>query len=623
MHIPKQASPFRQALQASRTPMVAVDAIFWVGAFLLAGLVRSDLAGVSLIDSGFAGLIPVVVIVQIVAGYVIGGYRGRWRVGTFGELGGLAATVAIVTVIASLVNAIAEPQPVPRTVPLIAALFAMVLMPIPRALWRLRSNRKVTNTASGKRVVVLGAGEGSFRMLPFLLSSPDMQPVALLDDDPAKRFRRLHGVPVRGTMTDLPAVARKVKAEQAIIAIPSADLHLVRRLVSLCDQARLDVKVLPPPSELVDGLSLGQVQAITEADMLGRAPSELDIEVVAAYIEGKRVLITGAGGSIGSELSRQVARFNPAELMLLDRDESALHGVLLSITGRARLEDDTTILCDIRDLDAVTQIFETRRPEVVFHAAALKHVPMLERFPDEALKTNVQGTRNVVEASKAVGVERFINISTDKAADPVNVLGLSKRVTERIVSEAARATGRPYVSVRFGNVLGSRGSMLETFRKQVANRGPLTVTDAECTRYFMMVGEAVGLTLQAGALGRPGEVLVLDMGKPVSIDEVARLLAASSPRPIAIEYTGLRPGEKLHEVLLGEGELDERPFHPAITHSLVPALPDSALYELIDAAGTDGSRSAMELMCAFGRTPSTPSTRSHVSSAERPELVTH
>jgi dTDP-glucose 4,6-dehydratase len=242
------------------------------------------------------------------------------------------------------------------------------------------------------------------------------------------------------------------------------------------------------------------------------------------------------------------------------------------MTGRALLTDDSTLLCDIRDEAAVRRVFAQRRPDVVFHAAALKHVPMLERFPDEAYKTNVLGTRNVLAAAAACGVERFINISTDKAADPVNVLGLSKRVTERLTATAGLECGRPFTSVRFGNVLGSRGSMLITFRNQIKAGGPVTVTDPDATRYFMMIEEAVALTIQAGAIGGPGEVLVLDMGEPIRIRDVAELLVARSGRDIAIEYTGLRPGEKVHEALFGPDEDDHRPIHPAISHAQVPAL---------------------------------------------------
>jgi FlaA1/EpsC-like NDP-sugar epimerase len=396
----------------------------------------------------------------------------------------------------------------------------------------------------------------------------------------------------------------------ALIAVPSADGDLVRRLVGYCDEAGIEVKVLPHISELVGGLSVGDIRAVSEADVLGRRATQLDLDAMAENLHGKRVLITGAGGSIGSELSRQVYRFGPSELTLLDRDESALHGVMLTMTGRANLDGETTVLCDIRDRDAVRKIFAERRPEVVFHAAALKHVNMLERFPDEALKTNVVGTLNILDASVEFGTEKFINISTDKAANPENILGYSKRLTECLTSRAAAQSGRTFVSVRFGNVLGSRGSMLETFRKQVANGGPITVTDPDVTRYFMMVEEAVALTIQSAAIGRAGEVLILDMGEPVLIEDVAKMMASGSPRNIEIIYTGLRPGEKLHELLIGEGEIDDRPFHPEITQTLVPAISEASLAGLLDPAAPLNARPLMERACDLVRPRAVPASDS-------------
>jgi FlaA1/EpsC-like NDP-sugar epimerase len=291
------------------------------------------------------------------------------------------------------------------------------------------------------------------------------------------------------------------------------------------------------------------------------------------------VLVTGAGGSIGSELCRQIHRFAPGELMMLDRDESALHAVQLALRGRALLDGSELILADLRDPDAIRDVFSDRRPEVVFHAAALKHLPLLERYPGEAVKSNVHGTLTVLEMAR--GVEKFVNISTDKAANPTSVLGYSKRITERLTAHAAMINEGNFLSVRFGNVLGSRGSVLTAFSAQAAAGGPITVTHPEVTRYFMTVHEAVQLVIQAAAIGRPGEALVLDMGKAVRIADVARQLAEQAPHPVDIIYTGLRPGEKLHEELFGSGESDVRPFHHLISHVGVPPL-DPAEVRLLD-----------------------------------------
>jgi FlaA1/EpsC-like NDP-sugar epimerase len=329
---------------------------------------------------------------------------------------------------------------------------------------------------------------------------------------------------------------------------------------------------------------------------------------VAGYLTGRRVLVTGAGGSIGSELCRQIHQYKPAQLIMLDRDESALHAVQLSIHGRAMLDTPDVVLADIRDAQRVLEIFERLRPEVVFHAAALKHLPMLEQYPAEAVKTNVWGTLAVLDAAKAASVHRFVNISTDKAANPVSVLGYSKRLAEGLTAAAAAETGDTFLSVRFGNVLGSRGSVLTAFTAQIEAGGPVTVTDPEVTRYFMTVQEAVQLVIQAAALGQAGEALVLDMGEPVRIDDVARRLIDMSGRCVDVVYTGLREGEKVHEELFGTGEADRRPVHPLLSHITVPAV-EPAMVQAFDLWGDP--RSVVETLCeACDKMGAGPSVRS-------------
>jgi FlaA1/EpsC-like NDP-sugar epimerase len=319
--------------------------------------------------------------------------------------------------------------------------------------------------------------------------------------------------------------------------------------------------------------ALSHIQPISEEELLGRPPSEIDTDAVANYITGRRVLVTGAGGSIGSELCRQLARFDPAALYMLDRDESGLHATQLSIDGRALLDSPELVLADLRDPQRLVEVFDACRPEVVFHAAALKHLTLLEQAPAEAWKTNVVGTQHLIELCELYGVSHFVNISTDKAADPGCVLGYTKRITERLTASAAQYKSHSvYLSVRFGNVLGSRGSVLTAFSAQSQTGGPMTVTDPDVTRYFMTIEEASRLTIYAGAIGRPGEALVLDMGEPVRIMDVAQRFANRHTPPLEIVFTGLRPGEKLHEVLLSTEEHDERPVHELISHVAVPPL---------------------------------------------------
>jgi FlaA1/EpsC-like NDP-sugar epimerase len=352
-------------------------------------------------------------------------------------------------------------------------------------------------------------------------------------------------------------------------------------------------------SELIEkNVGIGDIREVTENDLLGRPQVEVDIDAIAGYLRDRVVLVTGAGGSIGSEICRMVRRFAPKALVMLDRDESALHGVQLSLEGKALLSDPNIVVADIRDTARMIEVMQEHRPDVVFHAAALKHLPLLEMHPQEGVKTNVWGTQNVVSAALDAGCVRFVNISTDKAADPVSVLGYTKRLAERITADAADASGLPYLSVRFGNVLGSRGSVLPTFRAQIDAGGPVTVTHHDVTRYFMTVEEAVRLVVQAGAIGEPGEVLVLDMGSPVRIDDVARRLIARSGRKIEIQYTGLRPGEKLHEQLLAVDEIATTRSHPMIMHTRVAPIEPSKVITLdldelrrhatVDAADSNG-----------------------------------
>ena len=348
-----------------------------------------------------------------------------------------------------------------------------------------------------------------------------------------------------------------------------------------------------PPQELVDGIvSLADIREVTDADLLGRRAIETDVDSIASYLRGRRVLVTGAGGSIGSELCRQINAFSPSKLVMLDRDESALHAVQLSIDGHGLLDSRNLVVADIRDASRIDEVFSEHDPHVVFHAAALKHLPLLELYPVEGWKTNVEGTNHVLRAAAKSGVTHFVNVSTDKAADPTSVLGYTKRIAEQLTAWYANRTRGDWVSVRFGNVLGSRGSVLEGFRAQIAAGGPVTVTHRDVTRYFMTPKEACQLVIQAAAVGDRGEALVLDMGEPVRILEVAERLVASSSHPIEIVFTGLREGEKLHESLVSEVELDIRRAHPLISHVDVPALTPAQL-GLFDMATPEIAKASM------------------------------
>ena len=554
-----------------------IDAAAWVIALSLATLFRYDFHASQINVAGVAVMLPLAVEAQFVAGYAFGLYRGRWRFGSFDEIAALVKAVTLTTALVFTLDlTLVQERSIPLSSAVAAGPVALVLMAGARYAWRLRLERERRPTGlEGTRLLVFGAGEGGAQVITAMLRDPasPYYPVGLLDDDHHKRNLTIMGVPVLGDRSRMAEAARQYQAEALLVAIPSADAALLSELADLAAEAELDVKVLPPVKDLFGGdVGLADIRDIDVRDLLGRHQVETDVASIAGYLTGKRVLVTGAGGSIGSELCRQIARFGPAELIMVDRNETGLHAVQLSIDGRALLDSDSLILGDIRDVDFLRRLFDERRAEVVFHAAALKHLPLLERAPGEAVKTNVWGTLSVLEAAAAAGVERFVNVSTDKAADPVSVLGLSKRIAERLTSYFAQQSTGVFLSVRFGNVLASSGSVLTTFQAQLEAGGPLTVTHPDVTRYFMTVEEACELVIQAGAIGRPGEALVLDMGTPVRIAEVAERLASQSKRPVRIVYTGLRRGEKLHEVLLGAREVDERPVHPSISHVPVPPL---------------------------------------------------
>jgi FlaA1/EpsC-like NDP-sugar epimerase len=455
---------------------------------------------------------------------------------------------------------------------------------------------------TGVKVIVFGAGDAGTMLISRLLAEPNAayRPVAILDDDPDKRRLRIRGIPVLGDRTRLAEVAAETGATVLVIAIVRPSGTVIRDLAALAEQCGLVPKVVPTVSELLSGSA--RIEGVRDpriSDLLGRRPVKTDVEGIAGHFSGKRVLVTGAGGSIGSELCRQLYQFGPAELIMLDRDESALHAVQLSLRGQALLDSDETVLADIRDPRRIREVFERFQPQIVFHAAALKHLPLLERYPAEAVLSNVLGTQTVLETASACGAESFVNISTDKAADPVSVLGYSKRIAERLTAHMAGQADGNYLSVRFGNVLGSRGSVLGTLSAQVEAGGPLTVTHPEVSRYFMTADEAVQLVLQAAVIGGSGEVLILDMGDPVRIADIAKRLCARSARPVDILYTGLRPGEKLTEDLLGADEVDYRPRHPLIRHAMVTPL-DPGQLSLLAVGGDNISLRRRLADCATG-----------------------
>ncbi|WP_241985896.1 nucleoside-diphosphate sugar epimerase/dehydratase [Cryobacterium sp. Hz7] len=559
---------------------LAIDAGAWVVALFLAEILRYEF------DWRLIDLVPLLALcaaaclVQFLAGGANHLYQGRHIYGSFSEVRALLGVVLASTVILGIPVAVAGTVVgIPRSTVFIALPMAFVLMGGVRYIKRLLVERSVVPKEDIQKALIFGAGymgASIARRMTTDRNSPFLA-VGLIDDDPRKRNLWLHDVRVVGSRASLSAAAQATGATALVVAIAKADASLLRDITDAAKAAHLKVLVLPPLEELLNGKSrLNDLRDISIEDLIGRHPVDTHVESIAGYLAGKRVLVTGAGGSIGSELCRQITQFGPSELIMLDRDETGLQGTQISILGHGLLDTKDVVLADIRDAEALTTIFAERRPEVVFHAAALKHLPMLEQYPDEAWKTNVLGTLNVLEAAQAVGVTTFVNISTDKAANPTSVLGHSKRVAEKLTAWAAQESKRAYLSVRFGNVIGSRGSMLPTFTTLIEAGGPLTITHPDVTRFFMTIPEACQLVIQAGGIGGPAEVLILDMGEPVRILDVAERMIGMSGKDIEIIYTGLRPGEKLHEELIGDHETDARPIHPKITHaSIAPIRPEN------------------------------------------------
>ena len=476
----------------------------------------------------------------------------------------------------------------PRSIPFIFWPVAMTVTAGPRFTVRLYAQyarrpgmRHLTTLP--QPVLVVGAGDAGVVIVRELRRKPElgMQVIGFIDADPHKRAARILGAPVLGDRHAIPQLVRDYGIQLVIIAMPTAPGREIRDVVTICEEANVPTKIMPGLYEILDGtVSVNQLRNVQIEDLLRREPIHTDTAAVQQLLAGKRVLVTGGGGSIGSELCRQILRCDPAELIVLGHGENSVFEICSELNRqlqqRMRAEVDRVgripivqpVIADIRFPDRLLAVFREYQPQIVFHAAAHKHVPLMESNPTEAISNNVLGTRNLLDAAVLNGVERFVMISTDKAVNPINLMGASKRVAEMLVHRIARETGKPYVAVRFGNVLGSRGSVLQTFKWQIASGGPVTVTHPEMKRYFMTIPEAVQLVLQAAVLGQGGEVFMLDMGEPVKITDLARDLIELSGleigRDIEITFTGIRPGEKLHEELFSPRQSYQRTAHQKI-----------------------------------------------------------
>jgi FlaA1/EpsC-like NDP-sugar epimerase len=553
-------------------PLVLLDLAIVFVSYLALLVIRFDGEVPPRYWGTYWAFVPVAGCLHLLMNYMFGLYGQMWRYASVQEarrvlLAG-ASSAGLVLIFGSLLwKGI---RPLPLSVVGMAAVVSLIGFGAIRFQSRLFAFRRRSVLDDVRRTVVVGAGDAGAALLRDIRRSPalGLQPVAVVDDDPRKLNRRLFGVMVSGRIADLPRLAEEQHADQVVLAIPSATSQLVRDVAARCEEAHVTLRVLPSVREAMNGhVTARDVRDLQIEDLLGRQQVKIDLESVASILTGRRILVTGAGGSIGSEIARQVLQFAPDTLTLMDHDETHLHDLLTELAGADNVEISLT---DVRDRDRVFGLFATARPEVVFHAAAHKHVPLLESHPDEAVRTNVLGTANVADASAANSVERFVLISTDKAIKPISVMGASKWFAEQIVSSFDQSSC-VFCSVRFGNVLGSRGSVIPTFLRQIAHGGPVTVTDPSMTRYFMSVQEAVQLVLQAASMSTGGEVFTLNMGEPVRILDVAceliRLSGRVPYKDIDIEIIGPRPGEKVKEDVVNPDEVLLPSAHPAVTVS--------------------------------------------------------
>jgi FlaA1/EpsC-like NDP-sugar epimerase len=524
------------------------------------------------------------------------------------DMWGAARGVTAACVVADLVVLLAHPVrgfPLPRSIAVLDWLLLLAFVAGTRLIARTAIERPgaASLVARGKEVIIVGAGDAAQLVIREMQRAPGLgyTPIGLVDDDPRKKNLRVHGVRVLGTTHELASILRENRPDEVLIAIPSASGEDRQRVVEVARAHGIPVKTLPGLYELISGdLNLaGQIRPVEVQDVLGREPIEVDLRSIASYLEGETVLVTGAGGSIGSELCRQIARVGPARLILVEHSEAALFGIERELVDERDFSAVATVLGDCGDRSKMSQVFERYRPSVVFHAAAYKHVALLEANPLEAVRNNTLATKVLADVAAQYGAARFVLVSTDKAANPKNLLGQSKAVCEWIIEAYGHRSdiSTRFVAVRFGNVLNSSGSVIPIFRRQIEKGGPLTVTHPEMTRYFMTIPESVSLIVQAAAIGGRGRVYVLDMGEPVKIVDLARnMIRLSGKEPekdIAIEFIGVRPGEKLHEELWNAGEYVGPTKHPKIMR---------ATREPIDAEWLDEELDELERMVQRGET---------------------
>ena len=565
-------------LSKNRT-VLAGDVLFIVVCVLGSFVLRVPL-GARLYDFRYQILTMIVValIIKPLVYFQFGLYRRLWAYASIHELKLIAIAVTtasiIVSIIVSLISTLMVAKDFSRLVLVIDWLLSLLAVGGLRFSYRIISESQLTTRGIKtrlKRVLIAGAGDAGALVVREMQRNPqaNLSPIGFVDDDPAKQKQEIHGTPVIGKLDELAHLIDLKKADEVIIAIPSAPGQVVRKVTDICRAKNIPSRTMPSLHELIGGkVSVNRLREVDITDLLRRVPTHIDNELVGLSLGGRRVLVTGAGGSIGRELCRQIARWEPKELFLLGHGENSIFETLIELEQSYTSLKIHPLIADIRDMEHLNHLFSNNNPQVVFHAAAHKHVPLMQANIEEAVSNNVLGTRNIVDASIGNNVERLVMISTDKAICPTSVYGATKRIGEMLIIDAAHRTGKSFSVVRFGNVLGSRGSVLLLFKRQIDYGGPVTVTHPDMERYFMTIPEAVHLVLQASAMGKGGEVFVLNMGDQIRILDLAqdliRLSGLEPGKDIEIVFTGIRPGEKLSEALWDEGADYLSTTHPDV-----------------------------------------------------------
>jgi len=539
----------------------------------------------------FIKTLPVVVAARLVCFYLFGLYNGVWRYASMNDLLRILKATVLASILSFFyIGFVHHLIDFPRSVFVIDWFIVICLVGGSRFLYRLfREFYPVKVIREQKKVLIVGAGRAGEMLLREMKQNARIgyEPVGFLDDDRAKRGTRIHGVPVLGRVDDVVRINDKRSIEEVVIAIPSLTGKEMKKIVQLCDDAGITCKTIPALSDILNGsVHVNQIREIEIDDLLGREHVELNRKQIREYLTGKRILVTGAAGSIGSELCRQIMKMEPEQLILYERVENEVYRIDMEFSQAFSGRPYEMVLGDILDTSRLECVMNRYKPQVVFHAAAYKHVPIMEAHPQLAIRNNIQGTYNVAKASVRYGVNKFVLISTDKAVSPANVMGATKRVAELICQGMNSEKKTKFIAVRFGNVLNSAGSVVPLFKDQIMKGGPVTVTHPEMTRYFMSIPEAAQLVMQAGAMGTGGEIFVLDMGEPVKIADLAqdmiRLMGLKVGDDIDIVYTGLRPGEKLHEELVSAEEESLQTIHEKITTVKSPPIDWSDLKEAIE-----------------------------------------